>query len=133
PSNLQTPQEVNRQLFTWRSGEAEVLFDYARAGLFHGYIAERVGPEKTASITRSRTNGKNAYNHALQGSGISFEELLLDFHTANLINNPSVGMGHYAYRLPARRSLRTTGIAQDYASYMVDVSNTGSVTYGGAE
>ena len=133
PSNLQTPQEVNRQLFTWRPGEAAVLFDYARAGLFHGYIAERVGPEATASITSSRANGKNAYNHALQGSGISFEDLLLDFHTANLINNTNVGNGDFAYRSPARRSLRTTGIAQEYASYMVDVSNTGSVTYGGAD
>ncbi|HAC15962.1 MAG TPA: hypothetical protein DCE78_08470 [Bacteroidetes bacterium] len=133
PSNLQTPEEVNRQLFTWRPGVAAVLFDYARAGLFHGYIAERVGPEATGSITNSRANGKNAYNHALQGSGITFEELLLDFHTANLINNPNVANGDYAYNSPARRSLRTTGISQEYASYMVDVSNTGSVTYGGAD
>ena len=133
PSNLQTPQEVNRQLFTWRSGEASVLFDYARAGLFHGYIAERVGPVATASITSSRANGKNAYNRALSGSGITFEDLLLDFHTANMINNPNVGNGNFAYNSPPRRSLRTTGISQEYASYMVDVTNTGSATYGGAD
>jgi hypothetical protein len=132
-SNLQTTQEVNRQLFTWRSGQTEVLFDYARAGLFHSYVAERVGPEATGTITRSGRNGVEAYNRALTGSGISFEELLIDFHTANLVNNAAVGSGNYVYRAPGRASMRTSGFASEYPSYLVDVASSGSVAYGGAE
>lgn len=132
-SNLSTPTELNRLLYNWRSNDADVVFDYSRAGLFHEYISERVGPMATGSITRSRTSGINAYNVALQGSGIQFSELLLDFHTANLVNDPNTGQSRFRYSNPARRNMRATGIKDSYQSYLVNVSNSGSVQYGGAE
>ena len=132
-SNLQTPAEVNQQLFAWRGNATEVLYDYARAGLFHAYIAERVGFEAAGTITRSGRNGVAAYERALLGTGLAFNELLLDFHTANLLNNPNIGNGNFAYTIPGYRSARTAGIAQEYASYMIEVSSNSNVQYGGAE
>jgi hypothetical protein len=132
-SNLQTPQEVNRSILTWRSNDAGVLFDYARAGLLHSYIAERVGAAATGAITRSGRNGIQAYERALLGTGLTFAQILLDFQTANLVNNTSLGTGIFGYNGPGRSSIRTTGFASEYPSYLVEVNSGGSVNYGGAE
>lgn len=132
-TNLQTPEEVNRQLLTWRSNDTAVLFDYARAGLLHSYIAERVGPVDAATITRSGRNGIRAYERALVNSGLFFEDILFDFHTANLVNDLNIGSGKFGYRGPGRASLRTSGFASEYPSYLVEVNTGGAVAYGGAE
>lgn len=132
-TNLQTPEEVNRQLLTWRSNDTAVLFDYARAGLLHSYIAERVGPVAAGTITRSGRNGIQAYVRALVNSGLFFEDILFDFHTANLVNDVNIGSGNYGYRGPGRASLRTSGFASEYPSYLVEVTTGGNVAYGGAE
>lgn len=132
-TNLQTPGEVNRQLLTWRSNDTAVLFDYARAGLLHSYIAERVGPVAAGTITRSGRNGIQAYERALLNTGLFFEDVLLDFHTANLVNDININNGIYGYKGPGRASLRTSGFASEYPSYLVEVTTGGAVAYGGAE
>jgi hypothetical protein len=132
-TNLQTPEEVNRQLLTWRSNDTGVLFDYARAGLLHSYIAERVGVEAAGTITRSGRNGIQAYERALRNTGLFFEDILLDFHTANLVNDLNIGQGFFGYRGSGRASIRTSGFASEYPSYLVEVSTGGNVAYGGAE
>lgn len=132
-TNLQTPEEVNRQLLTWRSNDTAVLFDYARAGLLHSYIAERVGPVAAGTITRSGRNGIQAYERPLVNTGLFFEDILLDFHTANLVNDINISTGNYGYRGPGRASLRTSGFASEYPSYLVEVNTGGAVAYGGAE
>lgn len=132
-TNLQTAVEVNTPLFAFRSGTTNSIFDYSRAGLLHEYIAQRLGPEKTGIMSRSGTTGRSAYNFILQESGISFAQLITDFHTANFLNNPNVGNGVYSYVNPARSSTRTAGIAQDYSPVLIEVSATGSVNFGAAE
>lgn len=132
-TNLLTATEVNTPLFTFRSGTTNSIFDYSRAGLLHEYIAQRVGPEETGIMSRSGNTGRSAYNFVLRESGISFADLITDFHTANFLNNPNVGNGVYSYVNPARSSTRTAGIAQDYSPVLIEVSATGSVNFGAAE
>jgi hypothetical protein len=132
-TNLQTATEVNMPLFAFRSGTTNAIFDYSRAGLFHEYIAQRIGPEATGVMSRSGNTGRSAYNFVLQEAELSFAELITDFHTANYLNNPIIANGVYAYTNPARNSIRTAGIAQEYSPVIISVNSTGSVNFGAAE
>lgn len=83
---LQDPSTYNVPLFGFRSGD-EVLFDYQRAGLFTGYLAQRLGPEATGSITRQAPRGRAGYEAVINQTGLNFTDLLKDFHTANFLND----------------------------------------------
>ncbi|MDX1547292.1 MAG: T9SS type A sorting domain-containing protein [Rhodothermales bacterium] len=92
--------------------DLRVLNDYQRAGLWTTYLAERIGPEAVGSITREPDGGITGYNTVLQPLGFSFTDLLLDFHTANLLNDPAVD-ARYGYETAQRQALQavpsTTG------------------------
>jgi hypothetical protein len=76
----------NEGFFDW---EGLYSGDYQRASLWTGYVAERVGPEAVGMITQNGLVGLNGYQDALEkaGSALTFQELLADFHTANLVND----------------------------------------------
>lgn len=93
----------NVALFLWRFGEDNVIYDYQRASLFTQYVAEQTGIMPTGSITRIQENGIAGYNDVLDSR--SFEQFLLDFHTANIINNVSYDSS-YGYVAPGRQGLR---------------------------
>ncbi len=79
---LSLPEEQNRSLFYWDSR----IIDYERAGLFTTYIAQRTDPLTTGSITRETANGRTGINNSLSASGLSLEEILVDYHSATLLN-----------------------------------------------
>ncbi len=109
---LSSESERNISLFTWRTG-ADVLKDYARGSLFTTYLAERVGPEVVGSITRQRPAGAFGYRAALEPTGIFLEDLIADFHTANLLNGLTVNEGeHYGYVNPHLQNVRASASAQ---------------------
>lgn len=84
---LSNPTEHNRPLITdtpiWQNSGA----DYERAGLFTNYVAERIGVLKTGSLTRASQSGAEAYTEVLASETLSLEELIVDFHIANYIND----------------------------------------------
>lgn len=86
---LRDPSTYNVPLFGFRSGD-EVLFDYQRAGLFTGYLAQRLGPEATGSITRQAPRGRAGYEAVIDQTNLNFTELLKDFHTANFLNDDAL-------------------------------------------
>lgn len=131
-SHLALPEELNVPLYQWRQNSVETLYDYSRASLLHDYFATRVGPEATGSITRSAQGLTAAYENALPGAN-QLPGFLMDFHTANFVNNPSVGDGRFAYTNPARSSARATGIAESFSPVLVEAGRSGTVRYGGVE
>jgi len=86
---LGDPGQLNVPLLRWSGrGSAAVLFDYQRAGLLTSYLARRLGLEHTGSITRDPARGVDGYRHAVRTAGRSWRDVLLDFHTANVLNDP---------------------------------------------
>lgn len=101
-------------LFRWRQGRNEVIQDYERAGLLHTYIAERIGEEDAGSITRG-SRGINGYQNALSGEGLDWQEVLVDFHVANLINRNFKGEEAFKYSFnPTLENLRVRNFPRIY-------------------
>ncbi len=132
-TNLTLPAELNTFMFQWRNGVPETSYDYSRAGVFHEYVAQRLGTEKTGRITRSPFNGVNAYSHVSDPSDPTFAEIVFDFHTANIVNDPTISDGRFGYSNPFRRATRTSGFADIYPNVIGSASGEGSVFFGGAE
>ncbi len=112
---LGSEQTFNVPLLRWSGrGSEEVLFDYQRAGLLTKYLSSRIGVATTGSITRDEAIGVDGYRNATSSAGYSWRELLLDFHTANTLNDtaksPRFGYSDDRYRMVgARPSLSTSG------------------------
>lgn len=93
---LDYPDEHFLPLLYWL--HEDPIADYERANHFTTYLAQRLGPQVTGSITRSMmpdgatpARGPDAYRRALAVAGKpALEELLMDFHIANYLNDPSV-------------------------------------------
>lgn len=94
----------NVSFFLWRSGEDNVLNDYQRAGLFTQYLSEQTDVMSTGSVTRtSQKKGIAAYNTIIPER--SFQEFLLDFHTANIFNNTDYNP-QYGYTTEKRQNTK---------------------------
>lgn len=101
-------------LFRWRSGQNEVLQDYERAGLLHTYLAERISGETAGSITRG-SGGVAAYQDVMEDEGLEWEDVLIDFHVANLINREYDGHSEFRYTLhPSLANLRARNFSRVY-------------------
>jgi hypothetical protein len=74
--------EQNRTLFYWNSR----IVDYERAGLFTNYLAERTTVLEAGSIVADAMNGGTSYRNMLQSNGLQLRDVIVDFHTAALIN-----------------------------------------------
>ena len=98
-SFLNDPATYNIRLLEWESGD-NILHDYQRAGLFTGYLAERMTPEAIGSITRNPNRGRRGYEEIINQEGLDFEELLKDYHTANLLNDDALDPA-FQYNNPA--------------------------------
>ncbi len=133
PNYLTNPIEYNRPFFLWRGQQRDgtVLRDYERAANFHMYMSERVGPEATGSITRAQSPFIAAYNSALAESGLNFEDILLDFHISNYINNTNVGLGQFGFQDVRRSGFRTTEVTFRYLPGQTMGSGNREVEYAG--
>ena len=145
---LADPEEVRVRLLTWRhSGTVrQVQADYQRSGLFTTYIADRIGPEATGSITRAKCPsgatfcpigswlvGVDGYDLVLGEKDIETKDVVADFHAANFINDASVDP-KYAYKSPFRQSVKASPtILVDIESDPVPSEATVNVSSGAAE
>ena len=129
---LNSPANVNINLFAWRSG-SDVLNDYARAGLFHSYLGNRFGTARIGAMSFSSQSNVSAYATALDGTGVSFSDALLDFHVANWVNDTSIDGGKYGYTYSQLRTVSVVNPAESFSSVFLDVTTTRTLQFGGAE
>jgi immune inhibitor A len=132
------------QLTTWSNQPAEVGRHYQAAYLFVRYVAERYGgwdalPELLAACAK----GPDLFARFLESRGQApdFDALFADWTVANLVNDPLVGDGRYAYGEAEVRVAPTASVSQDtplqglapqYAAQYVELPNgTGTATFNG--
>ena len=106
-SYLSDASRYNVPIFRWSQDNVNVLDDYERAGLFTTYLENRIGWQAVGAITRDPSHGYLSYENALVPRGLSFSQILLDFHTANFLNDRAV---HAAYGY-SRADFQTLGAA----------------------
>jgi hypothetical protein len=88
---LQIASERLKPLLNWRgNGDGDVIYDYQRAGRFTNYLAERIGTLEAGALSRSVALGYLNYTEALGKNGLELGQVVLDFHTANLLNDRSI-------------------------------------------
>lgn len=129
---LNIPTNVNINLFTWRSN-SDVLFDYARAGLFHNYLGDRFGRTRIGAMSFSGESNLAAYETALSGTGVTFEEAITDFHVANWVNDTSLDGGKYGYTSDQRRTVAVVNPAETFSPVFLEVTTSRTLQFGGAE
>ena len=110
---LSEPLKYNVNMLRW-SGNSSTLVgdDYQRGGLLTSYFAERIGVFNTGAITRQSANGAGGYSDALTAASAAFslEDLLMDFHIANFLNDTNLDP-RYGYTIPQRTSVRAAPTA----------------------
>ena len=130
---LRDPSTYNVRLFGWETGD-NILDDYRRAGLFTGYMAERAPAEAVASLTRNSSRSRAGYEEMLTEQGLDFQAVLMDYHTANLLNSDDLDPA-FAYSNPTYNSVQaiTTveydGRATDNTPLTTTFIEAGSVEY----
>ena len=123
-------------LYRWRRNSSDVLMDYQRAQLLHSYVYERTNTETAAAITRASTDGKGAYEEALEEFDISWESLLRDFQITNRLNYTGTDEDSYGYTLPQLQDVRAEGIGSTHSAVLArEIAFTGEeeveLVYGG--
>jgi type IX secretion system substrate protein len=86
-SFLTLASDTRLPFFNWRSGSSDVLRDYARAELFFRYVGEHFSPETVAEIAANPYKSSMGIDSVLSARGSSFAETLVDYHSANLVND----------------------------------------------
>ncbi len=97
----------NDSFLRFSSDPFESIDDRERGAMFINYIADRFGTDKPGVITRQSADGSDGIRNALIGlqAGISYEQLLVDFHLANFLNDTSLDP-IYGYTTEQRLGLR---------------------------
>jgi hypothetical protein len=94
PSFISSPFEVSLPLFTWRTSPSNGgpgTNDYRRGGLFFTFIAEQHSPQVVGQIMKdTQKKGAAGIDSVLSMNGSSLAALVLDYHTANLLNDRSL-------------------------------------------
>jgi len=138
---LNQATEIALPLLSWRDNSTEPYGgpqseDYQRGGLFHHYLAERLGTEIVGGIARQNRSGALNYDKMLTDIGLDgsfMRDLVQGFHVANLINDQTLNPA-YGYDSSVRSSVKAAGFqtidgAQTTTSRTSGNLNSGSVRY----
>lgn len=99
--------ELSLPLFTWRSDQGSVgARGYERSGLFFTYVGEQMGADVVGQMMRMERKGPTGVDSILALQGSSLLEVILDYHTANRINDRSVD-SRFGYVEPERSAHRS--------------------------
>jgi hypothetical protein len=129
---LLNPALYNIGLLSWEESD-NVLDDYRRAGLYTAYLAERLGPATTGSITRNNARGRTGYEAVLTGAGLDYTQVLMDYHSANLLNLPRI-LPNFGYNHPDYAGITSVPSATtDGRSVQSTPLTTSSVAPGAAQ
>ena len=110
---LNSSEAYNVPLYRW--SEEDRILDYQRAGMFISYFGDRFGVLNAGKITRSSAEGSDGLRDALVNmqAGVGLDEVIFDFHSANLVNDTSLHQD-YGYTSAARLRLHATpGLSAD--------------------
>lgn len=101
--------EVTQRLFHWEAPpNPSDEQDYQRAGMFFNYVGERVAPQAVGDIMKDRDKkGEAGIDSVLALYGTSLSEVILDFHTANYLNDRSLDP-RFGYREPEHAGLHAS-------------------------
>jgi hypothetical protein len=127
------------QLTGWSSEPSELARHYQAAYLFLRYVAERNGGwDSLPRLLATCARGERLFEHFL---GTSFDTLFGDWAVANLVEDPTVGDGRYAYaggpnHVASAGSLDRDGpflgtVRQFAANYVELPAGEGRVTFTG--
>jgi hypothetical protein len=109
---LALPGETDLPLMNWRSGSADVVRDYAKAELFFRYLGEQMGPSIVSKIAGNPYKGAAGIDSVLTANGSSLAAMLLDYHSANLVNDRRIdfrfGYGTDVQSSGVRANVNTT-------------------------
>lgn len=97
--------EVSLPLFTWRQDQGSIgAKDYERGGLFFTYIGEQYGADVVGQMMRdTEKKGAAGIDSVLGLHGSSLSDVILDYHTANRVNDTSVD-SRFGFAEPERSS-----------------------------
>lgn len=89
---IYSPIEVSLPLFTWRQDQGSIgAMDYERGGLFFTYIGEQLGANVVGQMMRdTEKKGAAGMDSVLALHASSLSDVVLDYHTANRVNDKSV-------------------------------------------
>ncbi len=129
--------ELTRSMLDWRDANSEPYGgpmgqDYQRGGLFHHYLAERLGTDLVGAIARSDGSGVGNYTKLMTDNflDVSFlRDLVQGFHAANLINDQSLNPA-FGYESSFRSSIGATGFQTIDGSLASTSSTNGNLNPG---
>jgi len=135
--------EVSLPLFTWRQDQGSIgAMDYERGGLFFTYIGEQYGADVVGQMMRdTEKKGAAGIDSVLGLHGSSLSDVILDYHTANRVNDKSVDprfgfndperSSHHAYLSspPINGEIPATTGEGGYTMQFNENINAGSVHY----
>jgi hypothetical protein len=129
--------ELTRPLLDWRDAFNEPYGgsfgqDYQRGGLFHHYLAERLGTELVGAIARSDGSGEGNYTKLMTDNFLEIavlRDLIQGFHAANLINDQAVDAA-YGYESTFRSGIGATGFQTIDGSLGSSSSTNGNLNPG---
>ncbi len=133
------------QLNTWSPVSDQNIPHYGASYLFVAYFLDRFGEDALKALVANPDNGLESFVSTLRnlkktdpasGKTITIEDFFGDWVMANLLNNPKVGDGRYAYqrikRLPAPKTVKidkatsaTTLPVSQWGTAYLDVSTKG--------
>ncbi len=87
------------QLNTWANDPQGSYAHYAASYLFFDYTALRFGPDFTRAVIHAPREGINGVQAVLdqRNTGLQFDDLFADWAVANVLNDPTLANGQYAY------------------------------------
>ena len=121
----------NHTLNTWSVRYGGLAPFYGAGYLFTVYLYERFGLEFIQALVQDELDGLAAVNHVLNngGYGTTMDELVADWHVANLLDNPFVGDGRYyysTYELPTQVAPNQLSLRNGSASYRASINQYGA-------
>jgi hypothetical protein len=136
-------RQPNTQLNTWSDTPNDAIAHYIASYLFINYVAQRFGAETIREILHTPREGIVGVQQVLdrRTNGLSFDDLFADWAVTNILNDPRVENGRYAYlnepkfRVTRLGNLnqypitRTVSLNQYSASYFALLPDLGDVTF----
>lgn len=124
------------QLNAWREDPNASVPHYGGSFLFQSYFLERFGEKMTQEVVREQVTGFAGYEAVLDRArtGFHFNDVFQDWVVANILNDPSVGGGRYAYKdLRSKATIQSSattypfnksgGTVHQYATQYVDLKS----------
>lgn len=105
------------QLTGWPEGSSGRGANYGGAFLFDAYFLDRFGQDALKLLVKDPANGMAGVDSTLDqiDAGLTADEVFGDWLIANMINDPTVGAGNYAYA--GMTAIPPPGLADDVYDY----------------